>query len=265
MKLLPIVGVFFVSTAVLAGPQTENGDNSESSSSLIGCVKAERDLLKTLRKPFRLQSGTRTLNEFAEQIADATGLSVELDELVLNDVGIGTDHPINVVKSQFSLRTHLNHHLGRIPGLGWTTNRGTLVITSAMTAEDTLITRVYDISDLVEKESSPAPKPGASGFFQFGGSSDGAGYVSPSPLPTAEYNTDPIVDAMTSSTASETWEQAGGPGVITPLIVKDRVLLVISQTEAVHFEVERLLFLIRDALRKPEDPTAENEAPIGEE
>jgi hypothetical protein len=93
-----------------------------------------------------------------------------------------------------------------------------LLITTPEAAEAELTTCVYDVRDLLQ---------GTRGSLDF----------------------DPLIDAIVSCISTETWaENGGGESQIRPL---PPGFLVVSQTAAVHEEIEELLNAIRDLKSHP--------------
>ena len=57
----------------------------------------------------------------------------------------------------------------------------------------------------------------------------------------------PLEDLLTNTVATKTWVDNGGTGTMSPMIVGNRALLVLSQTQEVHKEIESTLEMLRKA------------------
>ena len=57
----------------------------------------------------------------------------------------------------------------------------------------------------------------------------------------------PLEDMLTNTVATKTWTDNGGTGTISEMVVGNRVLLVLSQTQEVHEEIEDTLEMLRKA------------------
>jgi hypothetical protein len=164
-----------------------------------------------------------TLEEFAKFI-EACGISVHLDERALDDVGIAIDTPITFRQPAITLRDGLRLVLDSIY-LTWTPRNGRLVITSQEEAENQLITRVYDVRNLVEL----VPVQTGGGF---GGGPTSYAY---------QYDFDTLIDTISSTIEPDSWEDMGGPASIGPYYTRRMRVLVIAQTYDAHRQVQSLL------------------------
>jgi hypothetical protein len=94
-----------------------------------------------------------------------------------------------------------------------------LLITSPEKAEseEYMVTRAYPVTDLVV--------------------TDADGGVNMGPLP----------DMLTNTVATKSWADNGGTGTLSCMVVGNRALLVLSQTQEVHEEIESTLEMLRKA------------------
>ena len=144
------------------------------------------------------------------QIQEEHGIPIQLDLPALRDAGLNPQEPVTVNVHNVSLKSALRLMLKQHQ-LTYVIQNEVLTITTPEQAETNLVTCVYDVRDL----------PSGSGD-----------------------NIQPLIDAITSCVASESWaSNGGGQAEIRPL--KPGVL-VVSQTQAAHEQIGDLL----DALRQ---------------
>jgi hypothetical protein len=158
------------------------------------------------------------LENVVNSLQDEYGISMQIDEAALEATGLDLSEPISFRVHNVSLRSGLRLMLNQVQ-LTYIIQNEVLMITTPEEAEADLITCVYDVRNLVDKR--PAPK-GASAWADF----------------------DPLVDAITSCIATETWKENGkGEADIRPV---DPGFLVVAQTQAVHDEISDMLTAIRE-------------------
>ena len=119
-------------------------------------------------------------------------IPTHLDRRALDDVGIGVDMPLTFRYRSIRLRDGL-HLLLKEFDLTWTIRHGCVIITTPEQAESRLITKIYDVRNLVELV--PAPYWGGG----FGGQANMA----------YQYDFDSLVKTIRSSVAP-TMRQARG-------------------------------------------------------
>ena len=243
-------------------------------------------ILKVLQEPTSLELIETPLADAVAEVQDKHGVHVYLDHRALDDVGIPSDTPITFVMSGIPLRSALELMLGQLD-LTWTIKAGVLLITTPEEAENLLVTKTYDVSDLLSSardysynggrlpttprenrwlEGGMMPMQGACGVTG-GGAMTGGGMFAvdseaksddtasagggmggmwpPGPLSSARHVirvTDcDLIDMIETAIAPESWDEVGGAGSCAPY---DRVL-AISQTIAIHLEIEAFLDSLR--------------------
>jgi hypothetical protein len=159
------------------------------------------------------------LFDVMDVISQKAGLRIQLDGKALADAGLSNDSPLTRRFTRISLRAALHLLLGEMD-LTYVIRNEVLMITSKTEAENMLTTKVYPVFDLVVRPSG-APQHGRA----------------------VDYQT--LQDALSANIAPTTWDEVGGPGVMTPFI--NAGALVISQTTEVHEEIARYLRALRDA------------------
>jgi hypothetical protein len=170
-----------------------------------------------------------SLNEVAKYLGDAHGIPIWIDRRALDDVGMGGDTPVTFSLQSVSLRSALRLMLRELD-LVYQVDDEVLKITTAKESENALTMRVYPVGDFLE---SP---PNAAGRLE------------------RSQGLDRLLDLIESTVAPNTWEHVGGSGVLSP--VEPWGLLVISQTEEVHEQVNRLLQTARRSRHAAPAPAA---------
>ena len=99
-----------------------------------------------------------------------------------------------------------------------------LLLTTNEAAETKLATRIYPVSDILDKYR------------------DENGNV------YADF--DSLMDGIKSTVAPQTWDEVGGPGSIAKITMGTADALVISQTQDVHEQIVNLLGRLREAKRQ---------------
>ncbi|MGB8853512.1 MAG: PEGA domain-containing protein [Pirellulales bacterium] len=169
-----------------------------------------------LAKPVDLSFSEVSLHDVAAGIEQAVGCDVSFDRLPLD--GVDLNEPRVATQSH---RTPLASFLNRMlhdHDLDWTVQDGGIEITTREAASTNLFTHMHDVSDLCDEAN--------------------------------ELQT--LIDVVTSVIAPETWEQAGGEGVISMDLTNDAASLVVRQTLAVQREITGFL----DRLRRLESQPA---------
>lgn len=157
------------------------------------------------------------LSDVADHLAQSLGIDVLLDRKALEDFGIDTDIPITKKLTGISTRSALRLILNDLD-LTYMIRDRALWITTPEEAEWRLITRVYNVGDIVN----------AAGVVEERGNDQST------LAETIMYIFDP-----------DSWDDVGGPGSIEAIYGS----LVISQTHGVHEEIESLLAAYRDLMK----------------
>jgi serpin B len=157
------------------------------------------------------------LQDVADHFSAKLGFPVSIDRKAFDDVGIGSDTPVTFHSAGLSGNEALNRIL-REHDLTWVAKDGVLLITTPEAAEVMLETVVYDVTDLVLRAE--------------GTREEIADFV-------------PLVDMIVSVIQPSTWDAVGGPGAVVPFQAVGIHVLVVSQTQSVHGEIERVLKDVR--------------------
>jgi hypothetical protein len=178
-----------------------------------GSEAATAELLRRLAEPVTVDVIEVPLRETLGIISKAAGLRIEIDRKALADVGIDPMTPVVFGPYPMPARSVLKRMLVDLD-LTYVVRDGIVLVTTPEEANARLRTRVYPVSDLLY------------GLVPHGN-------------PTADH--DSLIDLITSGVAPTTWDDVGGPGACTGY----GETIVVSQTDEVHDEVERLLAALR--------------------
>ena len=213
----------------------------------------EKAILKALRQKTTFEFVDTPLKDVVEYLSDLHHIPIRLDVSALKEAGVEDATQINCRLSGISLQSALQIMLDEIQ-LKWTIHHEVLMITSATKAdtdESYQYTKLYDVSDLVampkdtELQNPLFGKAAAdnSTMAQPWGVAGGMGSGVPVTYRAQGglYDVKPIEDLITSTVATKTWPDNGGPGPISHL----DGMLIVTQTRDVHMQIEDLLAQLR--------------------
>lgn len=196
----------------------------------LGENAAEARILKALVERTEIDLLETPLRDFADFIRKKHQIEVELDRNVLEEAGIDGDTLLTRNLKGVSLRSALRLVLRDLE-LTFIIRDEVLLITTPDEANAQLATRLYPVKDLVA----------------LGDDAWDSGDV--------DVDADPLIDVIQSAVAPDSWDQAGGMGVID--FFEPSAALVVSQTEDVHRQIARLLQKLR-AVRESQFKTDKN-------
>ncbi|MCA9210869.1 MAG: hypothetical protein KDA55_21065 [Planctomycetales bacterium] len=148
------------------------------------------------------------------------GIPVSVNVRALEDYGIDTNARLDFSQQNLSLRTGLDLALRQVD-LTWTIRSGVLILTTPDDAETNLITRLYDVHDLVDV----VPQSAWNRYSQV--------------WELVDFNS--LIDVITTTIEPDTWDAVGGPASAAPYRNWRMRLLVVSQTWQNHEKIEKLL------------------------
>ena len=188
----------------------------------------EAAIEEALAKTIHVDFDETPLMEVINQLQDHFGIAMIIDHRALNDVGIGTDTPITASYHGMSLHSALNLMLHEL-GLAFTLRHEVVFITTPEEEENILITKVYDVSDLVVCRDEHN-------------------------VPWDDY--DMLIEAITSTVKPTSWDCVGGPASMYGISLGKAKVLVVSQTYQEQQKTAALLAEIRRIAEKhPDAPT----------
>jgi hypothetical protein len=165
------------------------------------------------------------LVDVIDHIARTHRIPIFLDKKALEQASIDPKTTqVTLSLRGISLRSVLDLMLGQV-GLTWTIHSEVLLITTSDVADELLITRLYDVADLV-------------------GCRDEKG------LPWDDY--DSLIDAIEFFVAPKTWSDTGaGQGAVMGETFGNARVLIVSQPYQIHREIANFLEDIRNRAGKP--------------
>ncbi|MDY0169059.1 MAG: tetratricopeptide repeat protein [Thermoguttaceae bacterium] len=180
---------------------------------------------EALAAPVAMEFIETPLQDVVDFLKDATKIEIQIDRKALDDVGLATDMPITLNVRNISLKAALRRML-RDLALTYTIEDEVLLITTPEEAENRLETRMYPVTDLVRVQDSKGE---------------------------AWPDFDALIELITSTVKPQAWDEVGGPGSIAPMTVRGEEVIVLSQTQDVHDEIEELMARLRQVGQQPED------------
>ncbi|MHB8974908.1 MAG: hypothetical protein ACYC3X_31380 [Pirellulaceae bacterium] len=163
------------------------------------------------------------LRQAAADIADRHQINVMLDDRrTLEEVSVDPETPVTLHLSGVSLESSLTLMLRPLQ-LTWVVYEGTLLITTPEEAEQILITKVYDVGDLVKYQDK-----------------DGKEW--------ADYDT--LIMLITSMIQPASWDEVGGPGAIEAAPLGGAEMLTIVQSYHIHRRIDELLKAFREIIER---------------
>jgi hypothetical protein len=204
-----------------ATPAPRASDQSASSSDMER--RAEQRIAQVLDQQLRspLEFFDTPLNSVVGVISEEYDIPILFDSRALEAAAVSPEYEISIQIRNVSLRNAIELTLRQVENLTYIFDREVLLITTEEEAAQHILTRVYRIDDLLPVgDDQPTDAVKAS---------------------TAPFTS--IVDVITRCVDRDSWALNGsGEGEIC---VIEPGVMVITQTHAVHEQVERLLATVR--------------------
>ena len=157
------------------------------------------------------------LDQVIDYLKDYHQIEIQLDKKALDAAGIAEDTAVTTSLKGNPLRSALRLVLHQLK-LAFTIHEGVLMITTPEAEKDYLITRFYDVADLVVYQDSKNQQ-------------------------WDDYT--PLEDIIISTIDVTSWDAVGGPASVAGASISTAKILVISQTYENHRQVANLLKEIR--------------------
>ena len=191
----------------------------------LGPLAAEERIFAILEEETSLESLEEPLSHVVAYLMDLHGIKIQIDERALKDHLIDGNERITKSVNGISLASGLNLML-RDLDLTWTIVDEVLLITTPREAEEHLVTRMYEVGDLVTVRDTEGKL-----WRDF----------------------DSLIEVLTGTIKAEDWEQVGGTGSIVPFEFRGAAVLVICQTPRIHRKIARLLADMSELGKKYDD------------
>jgi hypothetical protein len=218
----------------------------------------ERALLRALDSPASLEFVETPLADVVAFLQDKYKVPIWLDKREMESMSVGADTLVTCNLHDIPLSSALTLVLDDL-GLEWTIWSDVLLITSPTRAasDALLITRIYDVSDLIEespnrRDAGGLPSAGTRPDGTHGGGGGPRPTGAPGPIPRGGLGdramfekgpADDLIDVITTTLSPESWQDNGGKGAIKGL---DRAI-VVSHTLRIHRELAAFLADLRAA------------------
>jgi len=186
-----------------------------------GIEQRERKIEETLTKRGSVDFVESPLRDVVAELSRQFQIPIVLAVKKMEEASVSPDAPVTKQVEDLSLESILSLILRDLE-LEYSIRDEVLLITTPEDNESNLDTRTYPVLDLVTSRKA------RSSFFVGG-----------------DY--DSLIELITATIKPDSWDDVGGPGAIDAL--DNAGSLVISQTQMVHRQVERLLTSLRAAKR----------------
>jgi len=201
----------------IAKPNPSKADGSKTAAEDVACDEAaERKIRAALTVPTEIAFVDTPLRDVVDYLKDHHHIEIQLDTAAMKDAGADPDAQVTKNIKGISLRSALKLLL-EDSKLTYVVHHGVLLITTLEKAQsdDYMETRFYPVEDLVVPEG------------------DGA------------VDSQPLEDLLTNIVATKSWVDNGGTATLSAFVVGNRLLLVVSQTQEAHEEIENTLAMLR--------------------
>jgi hypothetical protein len=224
-----------------------------------------------LEKKIEVEFSDTPLAAVVQKFQELLDVPVLLDQKALDEVGIAGDAPVTFEIADITASSALQLILRPLDLVAMPCDELLLITTPDREAEN-LVTRVYNVSDLLldevpqacvqerepaSREESPSqqdkkaesvdvnPQGGFRGMGLFNQMGPMPGFA------RADADFDSLIEMITMTLEPTSWDEVGGPGSIAPLAIGKTRLLVVSQTPARHQQLTQLLVALRQMQKDP--------------
>jgi serpin B len=199
-------------------PDTAAGQNSDAPiASPFAEIQFQEAVFRKLQQKVDWHLKDETLAKLADRLSSALGVRVFLDKPALETAGVATNTKLAGDFENVTVEFVLDRVLWDL-SVDWTLAGNTLMITTDDVIEKNLLTRVYNVGDLVATGKFDAPS------FEL------------------------LIDTIQNHISPSSWaENGGGWANISPFEAGGLNVLVISQTARAHHQIAKLLADMREA------------------
>jgi hypothetical protein len=216
IALVPAVCLLFLSAIASDGPSSPAIDHAVLPTAPAP-TPTEHKIKSTLDQKVSINVADQPIREWLAYLSDKYHLPIQFDTSAIKDAAIDpSTTPVGVQVKDISISSALNLVLSQ-RNLSYLIRDEVLLITTQDKANTCLTISIYDVRDLVSD----------------------ANHV-PNPTAVAQLTT-----VITTTLAGPTWNSSGGPPTIQPFTNNGICVLVISQTQDVHEQIEQLLANLR--------------------
>jgi hypothetical protein len=163
----------------------------------VSMTAKEKAILKALNTPVTVAFKDSRFQDVIDYIQTLTNIPILLDQTALDEAKITSDTLITVKVKEVTVRTLLRKILGDF-SLAYIIKEESIQVTSALKARETMITRTYNIGDLVDTGGLDALRFGNPGISTV----------------QIVQNVNAIIDLIQTSVDPDSWKKNGGQGTI---------------------------------------------------
>lgn len=180
---------------------------------------AEEAIRKKLSRQVTLSLCSCPLEDFVNSLAKQLAVNVVIDRTAIEEISHTATMPITLEVDDISARSALNIIL-RPSELDWMVRDEALIITTAEEAEQNLRPVVYDVTDLVNVTADNDSE--------------------------TEIDFNSLIELVHFQVAPDTWAEGNSSDVVGYQL-NEKNLLIISQSDSVHYEITRFFLSLRNA------------------
>jgi hypothetical protein len=181
----------------------------------VNTTAKEKAILKALNTAVTVDFKNSRFQDVIDTLSTLIGQPILLDQNALEEAKITYDTPINLKVKNVTARTILRKILGEF-SLAYMIKEETIQVTSALKARETMITRTYNIGDVVDT--------GGLDTLRFGNQGISALQI--------VQNVNAIMDLIQTSVDPDSWKKNGGQGTIA--FNPSTMSLIIRNNAEVH-------------------------------
>jgi len=186
---------------------------------------SNREIERQLENRTDLRFDEVALADVVEHIRTVCEIPCRIKPSALDAVGLGPDVAVTYRGRNVRIRDALTVMLGDLE-LTWMIDHHHLIVTTPEDAEQSLLTKAYDVRSFVEAEWRPVVRQGSFGRSE-------TVYV-------RSCDSRWLIRLITTTVNPTSWDWVGGPGSIDTVCTPRIRALVISQTADVHQQIEIL-------------------------
>jgi hypothetical protein len=207
----------FIGSAIAADKQSGSDTDHAVMPTAPALTPAEQKIKSKLDQKVSINLADQPLSEWIVYLSDKYRLPIQFDTAAIKDAAIDpSTTPVGMQVKDSSIRSALRLVLGQ-HNLTYVIADDILLVTTQDKANACLMLSIYDVRDLVSD----------------------ANHVFNQNAVTQ------LTTVITATLAAPTWNSSGGPATIQPFSTDSICVLVISQTQEVHEEIEQLLANLR--------------------
>jgi hypothetical protein len=181
----------------------------------VNMTAKEKAILKALNTTVTVDFKNSKFQDVIDTLSTLIGQPILLDQGAMEEAKITYDTPINLKVKNVTARTILRKILGEF-SLAYMIKEETIQVTSALKARETMITRSYNVADILDT--------GGLDTLRFGNQAISAVQI--------VQNANAIIDLIQTSVDPDSWKKNGGQGTIA--FNPSTMSLIIRNNAEVH-------------------------------